>query len=208
MSTEITLRPGRPDDAARAAELIMLIGPEMINYIFHESGQRTQAMMQRLFAWPTNEFSYEDTTLAIVDGQIAGLVQSADRRRRTQNLWAIVPRYVQVMGLGASPRRLPRLARLTDLDRDIGKHALYIKHLGTAPEFKRRGVATALLESCADKARDAGMSALHLDVDRSNDPGLQLYQRRGFQIIDEVHSKRLEAEIGFSGYFRMERPLA
>ena len=107
MSTGITLRPGRPEDAVRAAELLMLIGPEMLEYIFHDDSDRTHAVLERLYGWPRNEFTYEDTTMAVVEGQIAGLVQAADRKRRARNLWAIVPRYVQTMGLRVSFQRLP-----------------------------------------------------------------------------------------------------
>jgi len=207
MTPHIMLRPARPEDAARAAELIFMISNDKLNYIFHDDSARTQAVLQRLFAWKTNEFSYEDTVLAEVEGQIAGLVQAADRQRRAHNIWAIAPRYVQVMGLRASLQRLPRLLSLSALDREIGRQALYVKHLGTAAGFRRRGVATALLGFCANKARDAGLTALQLDVDRSNDVGQQLYRKQGFQIVDQVHSERLQAEFGFSGYYRMEKAL-
>lgn len=63
--------------------------------------------------------------------------------------------------------------------------------LATAPEGRRRGAASALVEAAAEAARIDGASRLFLEVAEDNPGALALYRRRGFA---EVGRRR--------GYYR------
>jgi len=57
---------------------------------------------------------------------------------------------------------------------------LHINNLAVAPEYRRRGVATALLGFVLNEAHKLGVRRATLEVRRSNDAARHLYERFGF----------------------------
>ena len=59
---------------------------------------------------------------------------------------------------------------------------LHINTLAVAPEFRRRGYATALLQAVMREAETEGAVKATLEVRASNAAALALYERLGFRI--------------------------
>ena len=59
---------------------------------------------------------------------------------------------------------------------------LHINNLAVLPMYRRRGVASAILERVFDEARVLGAARATLEVRRSNDAARQLYERFGFAV--------------------------
>ena len=59
---------------------------------------------------------------------------------------------------------------------------LHINNLAVKPEFRRRGVATALLKHALGEGARFGARRATLEVRRSNDPARLLYERFGFTV--------------------------
>jgi ribosomal-protein-alanine N-acetyltransferase len=59
---------------------------------------------------------------------------------------------------------------------------LHINNLAVLPEYRRAGVATALLERALEQAAASGALRATLEVRRSNDPARLLYERFGFAV--------------------------
>jgi ribosomal-protein-alanine N-acetyltransferase len=59
---------------------------------------------------------------------------------------------------------------------------LHINTLAVAPEFRRRGLATVLLQAVIGEAETEGAVKATLEVRASNAAALALYQRLGFRI--------------------------
>jgi ribosomal protein S18 acetylase RimI-like enzyme len=57
----------------------------------------------------------------------------------------------------------------------------FIDELYIEPEFRRRGLGRRALEFVEEKARASGVNAIHLEVDRGNDPAMELYRRTGYE---------------------------
>lgn len=57
----------------------------------------------------------------------------------------------------------------------------WIATLGVLPEYRRMGIAAALLQECESAL---AMPSLRLSVRRSNEPALRLYRKLGYQMID------------------------
>ena len=59
---------------------------------------------------------------------------------------------------------------------------LHINNLAVVPEFRRRGVATALLRRVMEEAARFGIRRTMLEVRRSNTAARELYERFGFVV--------------------------
>lgn len=59
---------------------------------------------------------------------------------------------------------------------------LHINTLAVQPDSRRRGLATALLRHALAEASAAGITRATLEVRRSNDAALRLYERLGFRV--------------------------
>lgn len=68
----------------------------------------------------------------------------------------------------------------------------FVDELYVRSDWRGRGIGTALLGAMEAACREAGVTALHLEVDHGNAGGRRLYRRRGF-VDHERHlmTKRL-----------------
>ena len=57
-----------------------------------------------------------------------------------------------------------------------------VLNLAVAKVWRRRGIATRLLRAALEEARRAGARQAYLDVRASNEGGISLYERFGFQV--------------------------
>lgn len=164
---------------------------------------RALALIERAFDLPGNAHSAEVVWVAEVDGQPAGAMaafpveQSLPRARAFLQLtlratppwyW---PRTLWLYWLGgrSSPAPPPR--------------AFYVDALATAPEVRRRGVATALLDAAEREARVLGLPTVALDTTIDNEEARALYARAGF---DEVAYK--PPAHGLPGFVALVKKLA
>ena len=64
---------------------------------------------------------------------------------------------------------------------------LHINNLAVLPEFRRRGVASALLTRALAEGATLGMRRATLEVRHSNDPARLLYEQFGFSVAGVRH---------------------
>ena len=60
---------------------------------------------------------------------------------------------------------------------------LHINNLAVHPIYRRRGVASQLLEEMLRRAKERGAKAGHLEVRASNEAAKRLYQQYGFKTV-------------------------
>ena len=63
-------------------------------------------------------------------------------------------------------------------------HDAFIDELYIAPAHRLRGFGRQAIAFIEQKAREMGVNAVHLEVDRGNDPALELYRRTGYRDHD------------------------
>jgi len=56
--------------------------------------------------------------------------------------------------------------------------------LAVAPEWRRRGVGSALVSAVLEEANGRGATELYLEVRESNDGARQLYEVHGFEVVN------------------------
>ena len=57
---------------------------------------------------------------------------------------------------------------------------LHILNIAADPDYRRRGVGTALLRTASDRAAEMGLGEITLEVRESNNEALAFYRRHGF----------------------------
>ena len=63
-------------------------------------------------------------------------------------------------------------------------HDAFIDELYIDAAFRRRGYGKQAVMYLEKKAREMGVNAIHLEVDRGNDPAFELYRRTGYEDHD------------------------
>jgi ribosomal protein S18 acetylase RimI-like enzyme len=56
----------------------------------------------------------------------------------------------------------------------------FIDELYIEPQWRRMGFGRQAMQHVESQARALGVNALHLEVDRGNDPAIELYRRAGY----------------------------
>ena len=68
----------------------------------------------------------------------------------------------------------------------------YIYHMAVAEDFRRRGVATALLDRCLEALKTEGINKVALLVFRYNDAGNTFWEKQGFTERTDVAYRNRE----------------
>ena len=63
-------------------------------------------------------------------------------------------------------------------------HDAFIDELYVDAAYRRRGFGRHAVSFLEEKAREMGVNAIHLEVDRGNDPASELYRRAGYEDHD------------------------
>ena len=85
------------------------------------------------------------------------------------------------------------------------EEAWIIDSVATLPEYRGLGLAGRLLESILDRGRGLGFRLAQLSIYIGNTPAQRLYEKHGFNVIDENRCPDFEKEIGSPGMARMSR---
>jgi len=88
--------------------------------------------------------------------------------------------------------RTETIVGFVDVDKRKGTHISdaprpYLSDLAVHTEFRRRGVAKALIRRCEQQAMDWGEDYLNLRVDKENDGGLKMYEDLEYEKQDHAY---------------------
>ncbi|MBT8410989.1 MAG: GNAT family N-acetyltransferase [Octadecabacter sp.] len=67
---------------------------------------------------------------------------------------------------------------------EMGGMEAFVDELYIRPNVRKRGLASEALSTIASSLRDVGVKALHLEVDRTDEPTQRLYTRAHFKLRD------------------------
>lgn len=62
----------------------------------------------------------------------------------------------------------------------------YLQHLAVSPDFRRRGIGSALVEACLAKLESLGIFKTHIDVLVENQQAHDFWRRGGWQKRDDI----------------------
>jgi ribosomal protein S18 acetylase RimI-like enzyme len=85
--------------------------------------------------------------------------------------------------------------------------AWVIDSVATVPEYRGRGIAQHLLNAVLDEGKKQGYTVAQINMYIGNEPALKLYQKLGFEVIEEKRDIFFEQNIGSPGMLSLARPL-
>ena len=165
-----------PEDAPMIAEAIMnAVGDDIVS---HMAGKGTRddvkTVFSRLARREDSQYSYRNTRIAMTaDGLKCGVCISYDGGRIKELRRSFFEEANRVLGWGISDEEVDALPGET-----CGEE-YYLDTLSTIPEYRGRGVGSALIADAHSKARAADLP-LGLLVADDNPSAKRLYERLGF----------------------------
>ena len=166
--------------------------------------RRALRILRAAYARPGNSASREVVWVAELDGVVAGAlaafpVAEGDAR---------ASRFLRVTLARTPPWKWPATIRIFHTGADLTPvpppESLYVDALATEVGYRRRGVATALLEEAARLARAAGLRAVALDTAAPNTAAQALYEQCGFTVTERRPARGPVP--GIVGYARATGP--
>lgn len=157
---------------------------------------------ERWFSAGGNRFGYENSKIAEVDQELAGLALSFEGSRLPALEVGCVRELFDIYGIGGAFRMVWRHKTLAGA-REAEKEEFLLAHLAVDARFRKMGVAQALIESTRQKARDAGCQRLVLEVEIDNQHAINLYQKNGFKITGKVLFNQKNQKFNCPGYYKM-----
>ena len=193
------IRPAEPADADEEARLLYETATGMYD-IYAGGTRRALRILRAAYRREGNSASREIVWVAELDGEVAGAlaafpVEEGDRR---------ASRFLRVTLLRTPPWKWPATLRIFQTGAESTPipppACLYVDALATDSRFRRRGVASALLDEAARLAGEAGLGAVALDTAATNAAAQALYERIGFTVTQRMPPKGVIP--GIVGYVR------
>ena len=212
----IHIRHGRADDAdflawvmfsASRAHLArglwdLIIGAEQAGCLHY---------LRRLaLAEPRSLYHYESFLVAEIDGAPAAALCGFE----THGAWEIV---------GDAMANVQRDLGWTDMDATASYQRIApiwtacmpsdagadfaVESVATLPEYRRRGLIRALLDTVLQDAAQRGYRLAQITTYLGNDAAQLAYEKSGFQVLDKKHCPELETILGVPGFLRLTRAL-
>jgi len=171
-------------DIPHIARFVKLAGPSIYPYLFeYQKDLHSENVIEAMALHPKSTVFYKNCLMAEIDGVVAGGVVTAPAHIRKK-----ADRYILPIGMSFLKKRywLRYIYRLLQISRFSPlKDTMSIESIGVFPEFQRQGICTRLLDVVADRAVEAGFSAISLEVWANNSPAVAAYKKYGFTIVKQ-----------------------
>lgn len=199
----LIITPAKPEDSAMAARLM---ADTMAGFGVAVLGAGDEQLELRALAYwfkaIGNRFSHEFAYIARWQGEPAGMILGFPGRDAGHLSLACRHSIREVYTWGKLAKLIWR-GMVLGHTREAEDNEFLIAHVAVYEQFRRKGIATALLEKAAALAREAGFDRLALEVEIGNTPAIECYQRFGFVTQFTTRFGRHAAMLRCPGYHKM-----
>ncbi len=196
---DLIIRKGKIEDARDFSHLILLSAPVFFPSLF---GDNVLEVMENLFRYPGNIFSFEHSYFVEMEKKIAGMVLGYTWKERDQeelNTGFLLFRYLGWDIL----TRVPYLLRVQSILGKLVAGDYYISNIAVYPEFRGCGLGTRLLKKMEEEAVERGCKMMVLDVEADNRGAIRLYQKLGYNAGERSSVVKIKGK-SFE-FFRMRK---
>ena len=170
----VTIRQAQVSDAASIAEGIyeafLLPGSEVENQPnFHQQWIDT---LTAICAQPDTQYSYTNTLVAEVDGEIAGIMITVDGAIYRMQRERMFPQLKDLFNTAFGPG-------WEEMGDEAQTGELYVDSIAVFPAYRHRGIGTTLLSHAQQRAKELNIPLVTLAVEPSNTAKV-LYHELGF----------------------------
>lgn len=200
---EIKIRSAIEDDANISTQLIYMTKGLMADYLLGGGDEAAaKSVISQLFRRQKNRYSHQYINLAIIDGEVAGLLLSYPGKVLKSLNFPMVESMFAVNELPQLLRFFYRSLPLIKI-KEAAADEYFINNMAIFPKFQGLGVGKFLMSLAKKRAIESGLNKCALTVEIKNSRAVGLYQHLGYQIVDTIKVERLKQRIGFSGLYRM-----
>jgi len=196
---DLIIRKGKIEDARDFSHLILLSAPVFFPSLF---GDNVSEVMENLFRYPGNIFSFEHSYFVEMEKKIAGMVLGYTWKERDQeelNTGFLLFKYLGWDIL----TRVPYLLRVQSILGKLVAGDYYISNIAVYPEFRGCGLGTSLLKKMEEEAVERGCKMMVLDVEADNRGAIRLYQKLGYNAGERSSVVKIKGK-SFE-FFRMRK---
>jgi len=101
--------------------------------------------------------------------------------------------------------RAKSIVAISELKHEPG--AWVVEHVACKPEFRRRGLVERLIHETIARGRERRATFADIGVLIENDPAQRLYEKCGFEVVQEVRDAEFERVYGCPGARQMRQRL-
>lgn len=183
--TDISIRPAQASDWPNAVPLIYSAGPEAFDFLFKHPGVCTaQDFLQAAFQRPSGQFSYAHHQVVEISGEVVGTMLNYDCKLLHAMHWRTVTSVLSFFKWRAA-----KIAKLGGVVEKVmpapASDVLMIANLAVADSSQGLGLGSKLIGFAREQALQAGYRGLALDVSIENPAAQRLYERLGFNVVNE-----------------------
>lgn len=163
---KLKIRTARKEDSRKIAELFSISSDGVADYTWStlaEPGEDILDVGERRYSREDTQFSYQNCTIAEIDGEIVGMPAAFPIESEESN--------------DGRKDIDPILAPYTKLEQP---NSYYIAGMAVFPEYRGKGIGSKFLEIAEQQARGLGLNQISLIVFEGNRGAKRLYERHGY----------------------------
>jgi len=173
----ITVRKATQEDDKDFTEL-------ELTYFLIFFGYKIKTVLQYLYQFRFNLFSFEHVYFAEVDRQKAGMILGYDWQAKKRENLRTVFLVFKKMGISIFDKFLSLMKFNATVGR-LTNSEYYISNIAVYPHYKRKGVGKRLMLQAEQEVNMANNERIVLDVKKENLNAITFYKEMGYKMILE-----------------------
>ncbi len=200
------VRPAEHRDETPIADLVVEGFLDKFRPIFGRRMERSTKIMEK---WVQMEHALGGVRSLVIEGaapveivaSVGVRTGSSDDEALARGIWETLRRNLGFFhaSWAASLLSYPRYA--------ASSSEAYIERLVVASEYRRQGVARAMLEAAETVARESGKRTVGLHVSGGNLPALKLYEACGYEEVSRQRSRLTGYFLGIREWLYLQKEL-
>lgn len=172
----ITYRTGAKEDSLKLAALINIASDGVVEYLFHDlvAEMTPDQIIAHNLENENPPDSYKSAIVAVDDNNIAGMALSfsSSYHKITEEMRGFLP--------------ADRLEHLRHYYSSRVENSWMLDALGVFEHYRRHGIAEELISLTKQRAIENGYNILSLIAFADNILAIPLYERSGFEVVQEI----------------------